>query len=105
MDNLHGKVAVVTGGASGIGNTVAELASRGDVEGQVVDVSDFDAVEGLAEHVFATHGACHLLFDNARVTSGGGTAHPSPRAQSHAHRRPRPRSRTSSASSPSRGGT
>lgn len=97
MDNLHGKVAVVTGGASGVGKglaqalldegvrlvlvdverpaldaTVAELASRGDVEGQVVDVSDFDAVEGLAEHVFATHGACHLLFNNAGVTSGGG---------------------------------
>jgi NAD(P)-dependent dehydrogenase (short-subunit alcohol dehydrogenase family) len=97
MDNLHGKVAVVTGGASGVGKglaqalldegvrlvlvdverpaldaTVAELASRGDVEGHVVDVSDFDAVEGLAEHVFATHGACHLLFNNAGVTSGGG---------------------------------
>jgi NAD(P)-dependent dehydrogenase (short-subunit alcohol dehydrogenase family) len=29
-------------------------------------------VEALAANVFATEGACHLLFNNAGVTSGGG---------------------------------
>lgn len=97
MEDLRGKVAVVTGGASGVGKglaqalldegvrlviadieqgaldaTVTELSARGDVEGRVVDVSDDRAVEALAEHVFGAYGACHLLFNNAGVTSGGG---------------------------------
>jgi NAD(P)-dependent dehydrogenase (short-subunit alcohol dehydrogenase family) len=36
------------------------------------DVSDPDSFEALAADVFATEGACHLLFNNAGVTSGGG---------------------------------
>ena len=36
------------------------------------DVSDFDSVESLATSVFERYGACHLLFNNAGVTSGGG---------------------------------
>ena len=31
-----------------------------------------ESVEALAADVFATEGACHLLFNNAGVTSGGG---------------------------------
>ena len=94
---LAGKTAVVTGGANGIGRsiveallddgarvviadieapvldaTVAELADRGDVTGVRTDVSDPESFEALADAVFATHGACHLLFNNAGVTSGGG---------------------------------
>jgi NAD(P)-dependent dehydrogenase (short-subunit alcohol dehydrogenase family) len=97
MNELSGKVAVVTGGAGGIGRgivealleegvrvvigdieepalqaTVAELADRGEVRGVRVDVSDPESFEALADDVFANEGACHLLFNNAGVTSGGG---------------------------------
>jgi NAD(P)-dependent dehydrogenase (short-subunit alcohol dehydrogenase family) len=97
MDDFRGRIAVVTGGASGIGRgiaealleqgarvvvadveraalerTVDELRPRGDVTGVPTDVSDFASVESLAATVFERHGACHLLFNNAGVTSGGG---------------------------------
>ncbi|HUC04743.1 MAG TPA: SDR family NAD(P)-dependent oxidoreductase [Acidimicrobiales bacterium] len=97
MDDLSGKVAVVTGGAAGIGrgivealleegvrvviadveepvleSTVAELSAEGEVRGVVTDVSSAAAVETLADDVFGREGACHLLFNNAGVTSGGG---------------------------------
>ena len=35
-------------------------------------MSSFESVEALAAQVFDHHGACHLLFNNAGVTSGGG---------------------------------
>jgi NAD(P)-dependent dehydrogenase (short-subunit alcohol dehydrogenase family) len=94
MQNLNNKIAVVTGGASGIGfaivksllsegakvvvgdveqgaldKAVAELASLGEVSGVVTDVSDKDSVNALADHVFATYGSCHLLFNNAGVAA------------------------------------
>ncbi len=97
MNDLSGRVAVVTGGAGGIGRgivealleqgtrvviadveaavldaAVADLAGQGEVRGVVTDVSSPESVEALAAHVFATEGACHLLFNNAGVTSGGG---------------------------------
>ncbi len=97
MEELNGRVAVVTGGAGGIGRgivealleegvrvvigdieqetldaTVTELSDRGEVRGVRLDVSDPDSFEALAEDVFSTEGACHLLFNNAGVTSGGG---------------------------------
>ena len=92
MRDLAGRVAVVTGGASGIGRalseellaegmkvviadvqadavatTTRELADRGEVSGVVVDVSDPSSVEALADEVYARHGACHLLVNNAGV--------------------------------------
>jgi NAD(P)-dependent dehydrogenase (short-subunit alcohol dehydrogenase family) len=92
MRDLRGQVAVVTGGAGGIGRgidegarvviadveqpvlerTVAELGDRGEVSGVATDVSDFASVDALAASVFERYGACNLLFNNAGVTSGGG---------------------------------
>ena len=51
---------------------VAELSERGEVRGVRTDVSDPASFEALADDVFATEGVCHLLFNNAGVTSGGG---------------------------------
>ena len=51
---------------------VKELSAEGDVRGVVTDVSDPASVEALAADVFDQEGACHLLFNNAGVTSGGG---------------------------------
>ncbi|HEX6312834.1 MAG TPA: SDR family NAD(P)-dependent oxidoreductase [Acidimicrobiia bacterium] len=97
ITDLRDKVAVVTGGANGVGRgivealldegtrvvvadiedavldtTVAELSDRGSISGVRTDVSDFGSVEALARSVFDRFGACHLLFNNAGVTSGGG---------------------------------
>jgi NAD(P)-dependent dehydrogenase (short-subunit alcohol dehydrogenase family) len=95
MKNFRDKIAVVTGGASGIGRSlVRELLAEGakvvvgDVEqkaldqaldefaegggeviGVVTDVSKPESVEALAEKVYDTHGACHLLFNNAGVAA------------------------------------
>jgi NAD(P)-dependent dehydrogenase (short-subunit alcohol dehydrogenase family) len=97
MRDLREKVAVVTGGAAGIGRgivealleegasvviadieapvltrTVDELEERGKVKGVVTDVSDYESVEALADLVYAEYGSCHILWNNAGVTSGGG---------------------------------
>jgi NAD(P)-dependent dehydrogenase (short-subunit alcohol dehydrogenase family) len=93
MRDFAGKVAVVTGGASGIGRalgarfaaegmkvvladvekstldrTVAELRRKGGaVTGIVTDVSQQDAVCALADEVYATHSAVHVLCNNAGI--------------------------------------
>ena len=93
MREFKGKVAVVTGGASGIGRalgeaflaegmtvvladvekpalekTVEELGVEGaPVTGVVTDVSSHESVEFLAEQVFSKHGTCHILCNNAGV--------------------------------------
>lgn len=94
---IGGMVAVVTGGAGGIGRGIvgallrrgatvvladieqsaidtalSDLASLGNVSGHRTDVSDEHSVADLADFVYATHGRCNLLFNNAGVTSGGG---------------------------------
>jgi len=77
---LDGRVAVVTGAASGIGAALVDrLRAEGmtvvgtDVEGDCVrcDVSDGAAVDRLADEVFAEHGAVHLVCANAGVFQGG----------------------------------
>lgn len=100
MENLTDKVAVVTGGASGIGaglaealldegvrvvladveqsvldETVDRLSAKGEVRGIVTDVSSFESVMACADAVFESYRTCHLLFNNAGV-GGGGVAKP-----------------------------
>ena len=90
LEQLGGKVAVVTGGASGIGKGIAQrLIAQGmkvviaDVEqgslektaaeigatGIRVDVSDIDSVQALAAEVQERFGAVHVLCNNAGVGS------------------------------------
>ncbi|HEX5095997.1 MAG TPA: SDR family NAD(P)-dependent oxidoreductase, partial [Acidimicrobiia bacterium] len=87
MHDLQGKVAVVTGGASGIGLAMVQrFAQEGmtaiaadvrldaaqdavaDIDGaaaEQVDVTSYDSVAALAERVRDHHGAVHLLCNNA----------------------------------------
>ena len=96
MNDLRGAVAVVTGGAAGIGRGIVEaLVERGpavviaDIEapvldahgrrlsvprggsGVVTDVSDPGRSRPWPTRL-RRYGACHVLWNNAGVTSGGG---------------------------------
>jgi NAD(P)-dependent dehydrogenase (short-subunit alcohol dehydrogenase family) len=76
---LDGDVAVVTGGASGIGRAVAtaltavgahvaifDLAAEGE-DGYAVDVADGTQVEVAFAKVVARHGRLDVLFNNAGI--------------------------------------
>ena len=94
---ISDSVAVVTGGASGIGKgivgallrhgakvviadieqsaideTVAEMSAHGDVTGIRTDITDEASVKALADAVYERHRKVNLLYNNAGVTSGGG---------------------------------
>ncbi len=94
MKDLKDRVAVVTGGASGIGRSLVkellaagakvvigdveqsaldgileEFDGLGDLAGLVTDVSDAGSVANLANAVYERHGRCHLLFNNAGVAA------------------------------------
>ena len=97
MKGFKGRVAVITGAASGFGKafaeeaatlgmnlvladiqadaleaTVAELRARGaSVVGLRTDVSQAAQVQALADAALAAFGAVHLLFNNAGVLAGG----------------------------------
>jgi NAD(P)-dependent dehydrogenase (short-subunit alcohol dehydrogenase family) len=95
LQELDGRVAVITGGGSGIGASLARAcAAEGmrvvvvDVSGEraasvaaeipdgtavarAVDVSDAASVEALADFAFDTFGAVHLLCNNAGVSPAG----------------------------------
>src|SRR5476649_1821633 len=97
MKDLKDKVAVITGGASGLGRAMAERFARegmsivlADVEpnalakaeadmkaagarviGVLTDVSKAADVEALAQKTLSAFGAVHLLANNAGVAEGG----------------------------------
>lgn len=97
MEDLNGKVAVITGGASGIGRSLAlafaaqgmkvvladvdevrmraveaELAERGtDVLPVVCDTSLESSVQALAQATLDRFGAAHVLCNNAGVAGKG----------------------------------
>lgn len=97
MQDFEGKVAVVTGAASGIGLAVTERfveegmkvvmadveqgnldrevarigEAGGDVVGVICDVRDPAAVEALRDRTLAHYGAVHVVFNNAGVAPGG----------------------------------
>ena len=93
MENFTGKLAVITGGASGVGFAIGEaLAKEGatviltdieaesletsakvltdqslDVHFKVADVSNPESMMQLANWCESEHGSVHLLFNNARA--------------------------------------
>lgn len=97
MDDFKGRIAVVTGAASGIGLALTErfleegmrvvladvekgnldkqvarlTAEGGDVLGVVCDVRDPDSVKDLAARTLAHYGAVHVVFNNAGVGPAG----------------------------------
>ena len=97
MDRLDGKVAVVTGAASGIGRATARLLAqqgmkvvlagrhkdgldavvdelrRASLEAMsvVADAADFGAMQQLARSAYDAYGAVHIVHLNAGVLEGG----------------------------------
>ncbi|TFW27104.1 SDR family oxidoreductase [Duganella callida] len=97
MKTFRDKVAVITGGASGLGRQFANVAARegmrlvlADVQqdaleqaltelkaqgasviGRLCDVRKAEQVQALADAAVAEFGVVHLVFNNAGVGSGG----------------------------------
>jgi NAD(P)-dependent dehydrogenase (short-subunit alcohol dehydrogenase family) len=97
VKHFQGRVAVITGAASGIGRAIAERCARSGMRVVLADMDEaalseaeaaltgLDAtvlavktdvsrrsdVEDLARRAFDTFGQVHLLFNNAGVAAGG----------------------------------
>jgi NAD(P)-dependent dehydrogenase (short-subunit alcohol dehydrogenase family) len=97
MNMFKDRVAIVTGGASGLGRSLClELASRktqvvvadqdevgaertagairergGRAEAHGIDVSDREAVQAMVDKVLKTYGRLDFMFNNAGIAAGG----------------------------------
>jgi 3-oxoacyl-[acyl-carrier protein] reductase len=94
MNRLNGKVAIITGGAGGIGKETAKLFVKegasvaifdvnkdgidaalkeiaGNSKGYVVDVSDFEDVNKNVQSVIKDFGYVDVLINNAGITRDG----------------------------------
>ena len=95
--DLNGRVAVITGGARGIGYAAAEralgsgaavvlwdvdsvraeravrdLTAIGTVSAELVELSDVHAVQAATEATLGRHGKIDILVNNAGITGGNG---------------------------------
>jgi 2-dehydro-3-deoxy-L-rhamnonate dehydrogenase (NAD+) len=96
--DLHERVAVITGGAQGLGYATAnrmldsgaavalwdidsarleqaraELSAKGNVSTQVVELTDESAIEAAVQGTLGRHGQIDILVNNAGITGGNGT--------------------------------
>jgi NAD(P)-dependent dehydrogenase (short-subunit alcohol dehydrogenase family) len=101
MRELAGRTAFVTGGAGGIGLSmagafaqagmkvmIADIEAKAldaaveslrkitpDIEGTICDVAEAESVERAAQATFARFGNVHVVCNNAGVAAGGGIDH------------------------------
>lgn len=85
---LEGKVAVVTGGAKGLGQAMAELFAKegakvlacdmaplayecANVEGYILNVTDVESVQKCYDYAVEKYGKVDILVNNAGITRDG----------------------------------